>query len=419
MRLVRLVGIFALYAVGLSTSGWSQEAPLALTLDQAKSRLLRENLTLLAEQFSIANAEAEAIQARVWNNPNFVWNSDMYSVEKNQFMNYKNQVLIQLEMMVPVTGRFHKAGRVADLQVDVAKAEFANTLRELLYSFTLEYNALAVAQERSKLYQEVQALYDQLIVAAELNQKVGALAGSEVLRLQSERLTVEAERMQNAQFIEASEARLKTLLYVEPKVRLQALLPSDVPAVLPPLGDLLATMPANRGDYQAAVTAVEMHRKNIALQKALALGDVKLGYQPHDRGSNYVRPYQGIVVEIPLPTFDRNQGPTTIAENDYRRAQVELVQKENEMQNDLYSLYRQCVEVNRTFAGYSAERLNAVRTMNKNATENYLKRHLSLLEYIDLQRIYKQTLTDYLTVKQNQLDAYASLMYATGQNTKP
>jgi cobalt-zinc-cadmium efflux system outer membrane protein len=125
------------------------------------------------------------------------------------------------------------------------------------------------------------------------------------------------------------------------------------------------------------------------------------------------------VVEIPLPTFDRNQGPTSIAENDYRRAQVELVQKENEMQNDLYSLYRQCVEVNRTFAGYSAERLNAVRTMNKNATENYLKRHLSLLEYIDLQRIYKQTLTDYLTVKQNQLDAYASLMYATGQNTKP
>ena len=414
----RLVGV-AFLLLGLPSATLRSQNVVHLTLDQAKSRLLRENLTLLAEKYSIAIAEAEAVQARVWNNPNFVWNSDLYSVEKNQYMNYKNQVLIQLEMMVPVTGRFHKAGRVADLNVDVAKATFSNTLRELIFSFTLEYNGLAVAQERSKLLQEVEALYDQLIKSAELNQKVGALAGSEVLRLQSERLTVEAERMQNAQYIEASEARLKTLLYLQPEIRIQAELTTGTVNALPPMGELMAQMVAGRGDYRAALSALEMHRKNISLQRALAIGDVKLGFQPHDRGSNYVRPYQGIVVEIPLSTFDRNQGNVSIAENEYRRAQVELVHKENEMQNELFSLYRQCLEVNRTLEEYSNERLAAVRLMNKSATENYLKRHLSLLEYIDLQRIYKQTITDYLTVKQNQLDAHAALMYAAGQNTQP
>jgi cobalt-zinc-cadmium efflux system outer membrane protein len=418
MRLNRLVGV-AFLLLGLPSTALRSQNVVHLTLDQAKSRLLRENLTLLAEQYSIAIAEAEAVQARVWNNPNFVWNSDLYSVEKNQYMNYKNQVLIQLEMMVPVTGRFHKAGRVADLNVDVAKATFSNTLRELIFSFTLEYNGLAVAQERSKLLQEVEALYDQLIKSAELNQKVGALAGSEVLRLQSERLTVEAERMQNAQYIEASEARLKTLLYLQPEIRIQAELTTGTVNALPPMGELMAQMAVGRGDYRAALSALEMHRKNISLQRALAIGDVKIGFQPHDRGSNYVRPYQGIVVEIPLPMFDRNQGNVSIAENEYRRAQVELVHKENEMQNELFSLYRQCLEVNRTLEEYSNERLAAVRLLNKSATENYLKRHLSLLEYIDLQRIYKQTITDYLTVKQNQLDAHAALMYAAGQNTQP
>lgn len=415
MRLNRLV-VAAFLILGLPSIELRSQNVVSLTLDQAKSRLLRENLTLLAEKYSIAIAEAEAVQARVWNNPNFVWNSDMYSVEKNQYLNYKNQVLIQLEMMVPVTGRFHKAGRVADLNIEVAKAAFSNTLRELIFTFTLEYNGLAIAQERAKLLQEVEALYDQLIKAAELNQKVGALAGSEVLRLQSERLTIEAERMQNAQYIEASEARLKTLLYLQPEIRIQAELPNTPIHDLPPMGELMAQMAQGRGDYQAAIATLEMQRKNISLQKALAVGDVKLGFQPHDRGSNYVRPYQGIVVEIPLPTFNRNQGNISIAENEYHRTQVELVQMENEMKNDLFSLYRQCLEVNRTVEEYSEERLMAVRSLNKSATENYLKRHLSLLEYIDLQRIYKQTITDYLTVKQNQLDAHAALLYAAGQN---
>lgn len=415
MRLNRLVAA-AFLILGLPSIELRSQNVVSLTLDQAKSRLLRENLTLLAEKYSIAIAEAEAVQARVWNNPNFVWNSDMYSVEKNQYLNYKNQVLIQLEMMVPVTGRFHKAGRVADLNIEVAKAAFSNTLRELIFTFTLEYNGLAIAQERAKLLQEVEALYDQLIKAAELNQKVGALAGSEVLRLQSERLTIEAERMQNAQYIEASEARLKTLLYLQPEIRIQAELTNTPIHDLPPMGELMAQMAQGRGDYQAAIATLEMQRKNISLQKALAVGDVKLGFQPHDRGSNYVRPYQGIVVEIPLPTFNRNQGNISIAENEYHRTQVELVQMENEMKNDLFSLYRQCLEVNRTVEEYSEERLMAVRSLNKSATENYLKRHLSLLEYIDLQRIYKQTITDYLTVKQNQLDAHAALLYAAGQN---
>jgi len=405
-------------AAALALSAWTAGAQtvLNLSLNDAKSRLLKENLSLLAAKYDVANAEAEAIQARVWNNPNFVWNSDMYSLEKNQYLNYKNQVLIQLELMVPFNGRFHKAAAAADQNVAVQQQLLENTLRELIYEFSLTYHELAVAQQRGILYQEMEALYDQLIEAARMQFKVGAIAGSELQRLRSEQLAIHAEQLDNALNISQVESKLKTLLYLKHDVSIQAELHSIATGTLLPFGQLMAEMPAGRSDYQAALAALGYHKKNISLQKALAMGDVKLGYQPHDRGSNYVRPYQGIVVEIPLPTFNRNQGPIMMAQNELKRAQIEVLQMENEMKNELSSVYQQCLMVDQTLVDYSSERIQELKRMSENATANFSKRNLSLLEYIDLQRIYKQTLGDYLTVKKQQLDAYATLNYVTGKN---
>jgi cobalt-zinc-cadmium efflux system outer membrane protein len=405
-------------AAALALSVWTAGAQtvLNLSLNDAKSRLLKENLSLLAAKYDVANAEAEAIQARVWNNPNFVWNSDMYSLEKNQYLNYKNQVLIQLELMVPFNGRFHKAAAAADQNVAVQQQLLENTLRELIYEFSLTYHELAVAQQRGILYQEMEALYDQLIEAARMQFEVGAIAGSELQRLRSEQLAIHAEQLDNALNISQVESKLKTLLYLKHDVSIQAELHSIATGTLLPFGQLMAEMPAGRSDYQAALAALGYHKKNISLQKALAMGDVKLGYQPHDRGSNYVRPYQGIVVEIPLPTFNRNQGPIMMAQNELKRAQIEVLQMENEMKNELSSVYQQCLMVDQTLVDYSSERIQELKRMSANATANFSKRNLSLLEYIDLQRIYKQTLGDYLTVKKRQLDAYATLNYVTGKN---
>jgi cobalt-zinc-cadmium efflux system outer membrane protein len=405
-------------AAALALSVWTAGAQtvLNLSLNDAKSRLLKENLSLLAAKYDVANAEAEAIQARVWNNPNFVWNSDMYSLEKNQYLNYKNQVLIQLELMVSFNGRFHKAAAAADQNVAVQQQLLENTLRELIYEFSLTYHELAVAQQRGILYQEMEALYDQLIEAARMQFEVGAIAGSELQRLRSEQLAIHAEQLDNALNISQVESKLKTLLYLKHDVSIQTELHSIATGTLLPFGQLMAEMPAGRSDYQAALAALGYHKKNISLQKALAMGDVKLGYQPHDRGSNYVRPYQGIVVEIPLPTFNRNQGPIMMAQNELKRAQIEVLQMESEMKNELSSVYQQCLMVDQTLVDYSSERIQELKRMSANATANFSKRNLSLLEYIDLQRIYKQTLGDYLTVKKQQLDAYATLNYVTGKN---
>jgi hypothetical protein len=104
-----------------------------------------------------------------------------------------------------------------------------------------------------------------------------------------------------------------------------------------------------------------------------------------------------------------------IAQNELKRAQIEVLHMENEMKNELASVYQQCLMVDQTLVDYSSERIQELKRMSANATANFSNRNLSLLEYIDLQRIYKQTLGNYLSVKKQQLDAYATLNYVTGK----
>jgi cobalt-zinc-cadmium efflux system outer membrane protein len=388
---------------------------IQLTIEDARSRLLAHNLSLLAEQFNVSDAEADAVQARVWNNPNFVWNSDMYSIEKNEYLNYKNQVLVQLEMMVPFTGRISKATRVADLNVEEQKLNLENTIRDLLFAFATQYNGLAIAQERAKYFREVAQAYDRLIEAAEMNEAVGNFSGSEVVRLKSERMSIQAHMLEIDRGILEGMAHMRTMLYYRENVHLDLRIKDDTLRELKGLDVLLAELPTHRPDYKAALLRVDISEADLRLQRALVMPDVKMGYQPLDRGSNYVRPYQGIVVEVPLVLFDRNQGPVKRARNAIDRSRLEVLNKENEIRNELFSTYQGLLNAQTMLAAYTPEFLASVEKVKTEATLNYNSRNLSILEYIDLQRIYVQTMEDYLTVKGFYLDSKEGLNYVTGQ----
>ena len=73
----------------------AQSKDTVLTFSMAKARLMKANLSLLASYYDINIANAVVIQARVWNNPYFVFNGDLYSNEANEYFHFRNQHLLQ------------------------------------------------------------------------------------------------------------------------------------------------------------------------------------------------------------------------------------------------------------------------------------------------------------------------------------
>lgn len=388
---------------------------LRLTLADAKSLLLIENLELMAAQYDISNAEAQVIQAGLWNNPNFVWNADMYSLERNEYFNYRNQKLIQLEHMVPFTGRHRKARKAAEVDLERVKAEYANAVREMLYNFTTTFYELHAVYRSSQIYSEAALVYDQSIAAAEKQLETGLIAGSEVIRLKSERLALNTDRVNNSVALQNLEAEVRMLLNLKPNVIIEPVVQDTAQAPLINVADLTADAAVNRPDYEYRLASIEYEKRNLTLQKALAFQDVKMGYQPHDKGSNYVRPYQGLVVEVSLPLFNRNQGEIQKAKNSIRQAEIQVLQKENEIMNEVVSAWQTYTLLKNAVDSYTPDFFTQIDELNKNANENYTRKTISILEYIDLQRIYLQTSFDFINLQKDYFNSKAQLNYVTAK----
>ncbi len=389
---------------------------LALNFADAKSLLLKQNLDLLASYYEISNAKAQEIQAKLWNNPNFVWNQDMYSLELNQYFNFKNQKLIQIEQMVPISGRRKKEIKLAQAGIEITEAEYSNCVRELIYSFSLLFNELHSKTEMNIMYDQINIIYNQAIEAAENQFEAGLISGNEVIRLKSEKLTLINNITENNLEIQELQNQLRVLLYLKPYVNIIPIQSEINDNSSLSYENIKEDVILNRPDYQMRLAALEYEKRNLELKKANILQDVKLGYQPHDKGSNYVRPYQGLVVEIYIPLFNRNQGEIEISKNKIKQEELNVMKKENEILNQVFTAFENYKLISNSLKQYDSTFLLQIEGMKNNANENYNNKQISILEYIDIQRIYLQTKTDYIMLQNKYLNTKSQLLYITGKN---
>lgn len=385
-----------------------------ITFQEAKARLLRANLSLLASYYDINIARAGVIQARLWNNPYFIFNGDLYSAETNEYFHFRNQHLLQVEQTFSIAGKHTNTVRLARVGVEMAEKQMEDVLRSLLYEAGNTYNDLAALQFKQTLYSQVMLSYEQLMAATRKQLEVGAISVTEALRLESEYVTVKTDALANYNEKEKVMANLRVLLrlpedttfYVEQKI--PPIAEEFVPSVL---ADQAVD---SRADVQFKKMDMKYQDQNLKLQRSVGIPDLKLAYQPRDRGSNYVRPYQGFNVEFSIPLFDRNQGDIKAAEFGVKKATLALTQIENQVRNEVVAAYNRYRSSKGGLANYNPEFLLRLSDLNKSTTENFQKRNISLLQFIDRQRIFIQTNIQLIELKQQYLNDVNELNFAVG-----
>lgn len=388
---------------------------LTLTKAAAQQLLIRENLELVARRYDVAIADAEWVQARLWSNPNFVWNQDLYSNEQNKYFNVKNQRLVQVEQFFSVAGKHTHTVRLSKLGIDLSKLQVQDVLRALLFELGNRFSQLEAAQQKHALYQATLLRYEQLIQSAEERLRVGAMASNEVLRLRSELIAVKSEAIQNNNEILHELSGLRMLLNLKETVYVKAVHETLPMISAQTFDELIAQALDHRPDLALARKQIAFESQNLRLQKAIAVPDFNIAYQPHDKGSNYVRPYQGVNLEFNVPVFNRNQGNIKMAKAKVAQANAYSAQTENQVRNEVATSFEQYVNSKRGFEEYSAAFLAQTEALNANANANYAKKNINLLEYIDLQRIYIINKTQYIDLRNAYLQSINQLNFSIGK----
>jgi cobalt-zinc-cadmium efflux system outer membrane protein len=129
-----------------------------------------------------------------------------------------------------------------------------------------------------------------------------------------------------------------------------------------------------------------------------------------------VRPYQGFNVEFSVPLFDRNQGEIKAARFEIKKSNLELMQVENRVENEIYSVYARYKKVYEGLKNYSDGFISNIKQLNVNTNNAFQKRNISLLEFIDQQRIYVQTNIQLIDLKKQFLNNVSELNFVAGTN---
>jgi outer membrane protein, heavy metal efflux system len=387
---------------------------LVLPYNEAKKILLRDNLKILSGYYDISLAEADLVQSKLWRNPYFVWNQDMYSVNRNDYFNFKLQTLIQVEQVFSISGKHVNGVRLAKAGIKQSKAQLQETLRGLLYELGAVYMELYGLQKKQKLYKNTLEKYKTLIESAENKLRVGAMSKNEVLRLKSEQLATKSDALKNQNEVLQDMSKLRQLLNFRENVHIITQKKEDIIASEPTLADLLV-LAQDRPDMELTRTNLEYARTNLRLQRSNAVPDMKLGYQPTDRGSNYVRPYSGLVFEMSLPVFDRNQGNIKSAKAKIDQTSVQQLALDNQIRNEVAEAFAKLVNTKEGLKQFSPEFLEDIENLNKNAQTNYDRKNINLLEYIDLQRIYLQNQLQYIDFQNEYQKSINQLNFSVGK----
>lgn len=399
-----------------STAG---QDTLRLSLVQTKALMLKQNLQLVASHFDLEASEANLLQARAWNNPYFNWNQDLYSIEKNKYLNYRNQFLVQIDQVFSIAGKYTKTVKLAKLENKGNRLQVQDIMRALLYECSLLYKEALLLQAKQALYRESEESYRLVIESAQKQSELGFLSTKELIRLQSELLALRTESSQNTSAMHHAIGQIKMLLNLRPDVELVLEEPLSWPQEAPPLPTLFTQGENNRADYLWSRNQVQVGEAQVQLQKSKAIPDITFGYQPKDRGSNYVRPYSGIEVAFELPLFHRNAGNIKAAQAQFKKTEIEVQRKENQLYNEIASSVKSFVETRQSFERFSLAFMDEVENLQESAEQNYLKKNINILEYIDLKRIYIQNRMQYLEVRSKLLESAGHLNFVVGTEIMP
>jgi len=410
-------------SVGATSAAAAQPA---LSIDQAVSEAIEKNLSLIAERWNIAVAEAAMITARLRPNPVLSGSADHLDWLGTGFDDANGAGPSEYAVRVDVPferGRKRELrAEVASAAKSVAQAQLADTIRRLKLDVTLA--AIDVLEAKAKLTLARQNLetLERLVSLNETRLVSGALPPLEVTR--SRVAMLQYRGSVKAAELNVAQTRLKLHTLVgrrpgEPLVDIDEPLGTR-PAPLPSDADALGVIArASRPDVLALRQDQARTEADLRLQIAQGRVDYTLGAEyRRQQGLNGTGNMAGLFVSVPLPVFNRNQGEIARAGAEHSKAERSLAALETTVSSEVVSAYQEFASARELLVDMERDLLKPAADARAGTAYVYQAGATSLLDVLDAQRAFNDTMDTYYTAQAAYRRAEARLALVVGAEPK-
>ncbi len=365
-----------------------------MTLLDCENAFKANNLQLLAEQYNINMADADILQAKIWELPQMSGYINAYNPEDRKILDAGKAKGFEVTQLIYMGGKKKNEIAFAKSNKELAQLQFSQLLVELRTQLHTNYYNLYYEKLKLQNTNKQLGYMNDLLKAYKNQSAKGNVSLKDEVRLQSIVIQLNNDKLGITKNILEFEQSLKVLTGITENIEPEI---SDMDAksvlALQPFGDesdLKRKALENNADYLFYLKLIDSSKLYAQWQKSLNVPDLNVGAE-YDQNSGTFRNEVNLKVGIPIPLWKVNKGNVQKAnyaiQQNHKNAEFQRLNLETKVQSAFQiwkNQYDQLLEIKST----DMDNLDLVYN---GMLKNFRSGNVNLIDFTDFMESYRQT----------------------------
>ena len=383
-----------------------------MSLLECENAFQQNNLQLLAEQYSINMADADVLQAKIWELPQISGYINGYNPEGKRFLNVNKAKGLEVSQLIYMGGKKKNEIAFAKSNKELAQLQFSQLLVELRTQLRTNYYNFYYEKLKLENINKQLGYMNDLLKAYKIQSAKGNVSLKDEVRLQSIVIQLNNDKVEINKNILEFEQNLKVLTGisegVEPEIsdnEAKEILASQ------PFGneeDLKRKAIENNADYLFGLKLIENSQLYALWQKSLNVPDLTVGAE-YDQASGTFNNEINLKVGIPLPLWKSNRGNVEKAKYAIKQNQKNAEFQKLDLETKVQAAYQMWKNQFDQLAEIKSTDLDNLDLVYNGMLKNFRNGNVSLIEFTDFMESYRQTALQIYDMKNELIQAAEKL----------
>jgi cobalt-zinc-cadmium efflux system outer membrane protein len=401
----KIAGLFVVISSMIS-------AQQQMSLLECENAFQQNNLQLLAEQYSINMADADILQAKIWELPQMSGYINAYNPQDKRVLDAGRAKGFEVTQLIYMGGKKKNEIAFARSNKELAQLQFSQLLVELRTQLHTNYYNLYYEKLKLENTNKQLGYMNDLLKAYKVQSAKGNVSLKDEVRLQSIVIQLNNDKVGINKNLLEFEQNLKVLTGITENIEPEI---SDEEAKLvltaQPFGDddeLKRKALENNADYLFILKLIDNSKLYAQWQKSLNVPDLNVGAE-YDQASGTFNNEINLKVGIPIPLWKSNKGNVEKAnfaiKQNQKNAEFQKLNLETKVQSAFQiwkTQYDQLAEIKSTD-------LSNLDLVYDGMLKNFRNGNISLIEFTDFMESYRQTALQIYDMKNDLMESAIKL----------
>ncbi len=383
-----------------------------MSLLECENAFQQNNFQLLAEQYSINMADADILQAKIWELPQMSGYINGYNPQDRRFLDAGRAKGFEVTQLIYMGGKKKNEIAFAKSNKELAQLQFSQLLVELRTQLHTNYYNLYYEKLKLENTNKQLGYMNDLLKAYKVQSAKGNVSLKDEVRLQSIVIQLNNDKVNINKNLLEFEQNLKVLTgiteNIEPEISEEE---AKLVLTAQPFGDddeLKRKALENNADYLFILKLIDNSKLYAQWQKSLNVPDLNVGAE-YDQASGTFNNEINLKVGIPIPLWKSNKGNVEKANYAIKQNQKNAEFQKLNLETKVQSAFRIWKTQYDQLAEIKATDLSNLDLVYDGMLKNFRNGNISLIEFTDFMESYRQTALQIYDMKNDLMESAIQL----------